>query len=254
MKIGKIANFALSCAVVVSCAFQPGNAQKVGFISSAMIRDKFPEAKQTDQRIQSFVEEWKRELASLQKQIDDLDFEIKKNRLVWSDEERVQKENELQKLKEQREGYAKAKFQTGGEYDLVAKQLSTPVEEKIYAAVQTVAAQNNYDIIIDQSVQPLPYVNFKYDLTLKVLRNLGVDVDDLEKDQQLKISKDPRNDVKTSKKPRRVSRTKSGQSDSEGKDQERDFEQNPAPGTSPAIGPKGTGGQQPVMPPDTTKK
>ena len=57
-----------------------------------------------------------------------------------------------------------------------------PVEDKIYAAVQQVAADEGYDVILDKSSQNIPYMNAKYDLTVKVLRKLGVDVDKLEKE------------------------------------------------------------------------
>lgn len=183
-------------------------AQRVAFINSQMIRTKLPDAQQAEQRIRSFVEEWKRELSVIQKNIDNLEFEINKNRLIWTDEEKSQKEKELRELKEQSEGYARSKFSPNGEYDQVVKQIMTPIDQKISAAVQKVANSRNFDIVFDQSVQPLAYVNFKYDLTIEVLKELGVDVEQLEKELQEKIQKDPANQQKQSVKPKRVSRTK----------------------------------------------
>ncbi|ROL61944.1 OmpH family outer membrane protein [Bacteroidetes/Chlorobi group bacterium ChocPot_Mid] len=168
-------------------------AQKVGFISSDDIRKNFPEAKQADQRIQSIVEEWKRELQSIEDNIRMLEDEIKKNRLVWTDDERASNENELNELKKLQKTFAKEKFEVGGEYDKAVQMLMSKIEEKIYAATQEVAADEGFDIVFDKSVQPLPYVNFKYDLTVKVLRKLGVDTKKLEEELDAKISKDPRN-------------------------------------------------------------
>lgn len=168
-------------------------AQKVGFISSDDIRKNFPEAKQADQRIQSIVEEWKRELQSIEENIRLLEDEMKKNRLVWTDDERVSNENELNELKKLQKTFAKEKFEVGGEYDKAVQMLMSKIEEKIYAATQEVAADEGFDIVFDKSVQPLPYVNFKYDLTVKVLRKLGVDTKKLEEELDAKISKDPRN-------------------------------------------------------------
>ena len=187
----------------------PAQAQKVGFISSDDIRQHFNEAKQADQRILSIVEEWKRELESMKIQIDELDRDIKKNRLVWTDEERQLKEKELETLKTQQASFAKTKFEADGEYDKTCKEIIQKVEEKIYAATQEVAANEGYDIIYDKSVQPLPYSNPKYDLTVKVLKKLGVDTKLLEKELEDKIAKDPRNAQKDSKTPpsRRKSRT-----------------------------------------------
>lgn len=190
-------------------------SQRVAFINSNMIRNKFPEAQQAEQRIRSFVDEWKREINIMQRNIDNLEFEINKNRLIWTEEEKANKEKELRELKEQNDGYAKAKFAPNGEYDLIVRQIMLPVDQKIAAAVQKVANQKNFDIVFDQSVQPLAYVNFKYDLTLDVLKELDVDISEMEKELQEKIQRDPANQKKETVQPRRVSRTKKSQQEQE---------------------------------------
>lgn len=190
-------------------------SQRVAFINSNMIRSKFPESQQAEQRIRSFVDEWKREISIMQKNIDNLEFEISKNRLIWTEEEKGNKEKELRELREQNDGYAKAKFAPNGEYDMIVRQIMLPVDQKIAAAVQKVANQKNFDIVFDQSIQPLAYVNFKFDLTLDVLKELGVDVGEMEKELQEKIQKDPANQKKETVQPRRVSRTKKTQQEQE---------------------------------------
>lgn len=202
-------------------------SQKVGFMSSEAIRKNFSEAKAAEQRVQSIVEEWKRELASMKQQIESLEFEIRKNRLIWTDTERATKDKELQELIASREKYAKSKFEPSGEYDLVVKEIMKPIEAKIFAAVQEVSASENYDLIWDQSTQPLAYVNFKYDITVKVLRRLGVDVSQLEKELDDKIKNDPRNEQQKEQtdKPRRRSRSQRVTEDE--KKQETQQEQNP---------------------------
>lgn len=216
----------LTLGVVFFVSTNISYSQKVGFFSSDEVRDKLPDAKQADQRIRSIVDEWKRELEMLEQQIKDIEFEIQKNRLVWSDEEREAKETTLSDKKTQRLVYARSKFEENGEYDAVVKQMMQPVEEKIYAAIQEIAAEEGYDMIWDKTLQPLAYVNFKYDITVKILRKLGVDVDALEKDLQDKIAKDPRNkEAKSKQAPKRRTRTKTDEQDKElEKDLEREIE------------------------------
>ncbi|MEN6511670.1 MAG: OmpH family outer membrane protein [Chloroherpetonaceae bacterium] len=207
-------------------------AQRVCFINSQTIREKFIEAQQAEQRIQSFVDEWKRELATMQANINNLEFDINKNRLIWTDAERGAKEKQLQDLRTNSDNYTKSKFSPGGEYDKMVKQILLPVEQKISAAVQKVANKRNFDIVFDQSVQPLAYVNFKYDLTVDVLRELGVDVKALEEEQQEKIAKDPANQKKESVAPRRVSRTQNPRSKQQAPTDQREFEQENPPADS----------------------
>ncbi len=87
-----------------------------------------------------------------------------------------------------------------------------------------------YDIIWDKSVNPLPYTNFKYDLTVKVLRKLGVDVKKLEDELRQKISKDPRNQEKETKS---APRGRSRQRSKEGREIEKEEGIVPNEGTAP---------------------
>lgn len=197
-------------------------SQKVAFFNSQTIREKYPDAQQAQQRVQSMSDEWKRELDAMQMKIDNLEFEIKKNRLVWTETERIAKDTELLNLKKQRDDNARQIYEPNGKFDLAVKTIYTTVEEKIYAAVQQVAADKGFDIIWDQSIQPLAYVNYKFDLTVHILKVLGVEVEDLEKELKDKIEKDPRNVETETKTPRRRSRTGSKTEENN----ERQFEQN----------------------------
>ncbi|MCS6999358.1 MAG: OmpH family outer membrane protein [Bacteroidota bacterium] len=185
-------------------------SQKVGYIASDAIRSRWPEMQQAEQRLQSLVDDWKREAAERLKAIEQLDAEIKKNRLVWSVEERLQKEAELSRLKDERERFLKQKFEPGGEYDQQTQLILRPVEEKLFAAVQDVAANEGYDIVLDKSTQIIPYVNPKYDLTVKVLKKLNIASEDLEKELAKAIEEDPRNKAERQKQsppsPRKRSR------------------------------------------------
>lgn len=187
------------------------HAQKVGYIASDAVRTRWPEMQQAEQRIQSMVDDWKREAAEQQKVIDQLEAEIKKNRLVWTLEERQQKETELVRLKDERQRFLKQKFEPGGEYDQQSQAILRPVEEKLFAAVQEVAANEGFDIVLDKSTQVIPYVNPKYDLTVKVMKKLNITADDLEKELVKAIEEDPRNKAERQKQspptPRRRSRT-----------------------------------------------
>ena len=218
----KLSRYIAGCFVLLLLFTNITNAQKVGFINSNTIREKFPDAMQAQQRVQSMTDEWKRELDAMQQKVDNLEFEIKKNRLIWTETERQNKESEMVTLRKTREDYARTIFEPNGKYDEAVKTIFQPIEEKIYASVQQVASDQGFDILVDQSIQPLPYVNYKYDMTVRVLKNLGVDVSELEKDLKERIDKDPRNQTRESKAPAR--RRGRGGAPTETVDDNRTFE------------------------------
>lgn len=195
--------------VLVAISFVPSITfgQRVGFINSAIIRKNYTDAQQAEKRVESMTQEWKREISAQQQEIDNMEFEINKNRLIWTDAERAQKEKELADKKSKAKAFSRSIFEPGGKYDDAVKRIMSPVEEKIFASVQQVSADKGFDIILDINSQPVPYVNYKYDLTVEVLKTLGVDVDKLEQELKEKIEKDPRNEKRESKTPRRRSRS-----------------------------------------------
>lgn len=208
MKISAIALF-----VVLFASFD-AIAQKIAFVSTDLIREKFPDAQLSDQRIQTIVDEWKRELKEMEQLIEAKEFEIKKNRLIWTENERIQSNNELRDLRTQKINFAKEKYSVGGEYEKIVKAIQLPVEEKIYAAIQKVAAMMNIDIVWDKSQQPLTYTNFKYDITVKVLKELGVNTSELEAQLESKIKSDPRNSPENQSKQTPTKRTRKRRTES----------------------------------------
>lgn len=201
------------------------SAQRIAFIDSDLIREKFPEGKRADQRIQSSVEQWKREYENYQIKIDNIELEIKQNRLIWTDQELKDKNAQLSMLKRERNSFAKTHYESGGKYDELVKSVWEPIEQKIFAATQEVAVEQGFDFIFDKSLQPIPYVNYKYDMTLKVLEKLGYDISQLQRDLQKKIDADPRNQQKTSKTPQ----GRRGRSDSRTRSRNRDENVTPTP-------------------------
>ncbi len=107
-------------------------SQKIGFIDSETVRQEFKEAEQAEQKIQSIVNDWKIELEAMQEQINSLRKDIEKNRLIWSDVEKLKNELELEKLIKKKSDYTTELFQPGGEFDKVVKRIQGPVETKIY--------------------------------------------------------------------------------------------------------------------------
>lgn len=190
-------------------------AQRIGYINSATIREKYPEARNAEQRLESIVGDWKREMDEMQRAIENLSEEIVKNRLIWTDKERQDKERLLVQKKEERQAFANKKFGPGGEYDATIPLVTKGVEEKIYAAVQEVCFEENFDIVWDKSTQPLAFINPKYDLTVKVMKKLGIDVEKLEEEQQKAIDSDPRNKKKAAEERPQTKRRRSRTTETE---------------------------------------
>lgn len=194
MKFPRVFLAALCCALLGTLS---SHAQtKVCYVATQVIRERFPEAQVTQQRIESIASEWKKELEDRAREIENLEIEIKKNRLIWSDSERKAKEDELDRKRKERQDFANKKFGENGEYDQLVYNMTNPVESKIFAAISDIANAESADYVWDKSTLPLVYTNPKYDITVKVLERLGIQVEDLKKKQEEAIKADPRNQPK----------------------------------------------------------
>lgn len=188
-------------------------SQKIGYFSSKGVLERLPESAQIEQQIRSTWEEWERELDLKKKEIQELEIEIRNNRLIWSDGERIEKDKELVRKKEERDAFAKIKFSPSGEVDKLPTTLYKPLVEKVYAAVQKVSNSKGFDLIFDKSTHQMAYVNPKFDITIFILEELGVDVsEDLDKLKKA-IEADPRNQrIEPKQAPQKKSRTRSSKS------------------------------------------
>lgn len=104
-------------------------SQNADYMSFDEIIDKYPEAIKAQQRIQFIAKEWGGKLKSMDDKIDSLQMMIKNNHLIWT--EKVIKNKELQELFEERDIYAKSKFEPGGDFDKITYEIMKPIEEKI---------------------------------------------------------------------------------------------------------------------------
>jgi outer membrane protein len=129
----KLSGYIAGCFVIFILFTNITNAQKVASIDSDTIREKFPEVMQAQQRIQNMTDEWKRELDSMRQKADNLEIEIKKNHLIWTETEHKYKESELFTLRKIREDFARTIFEPNGKYDQAVKTIFKQIEEKIKA-------------------------------------------------------------------------------------------------------------------------
>ena len=144
--------------------------QKIGFIDSESIMKQLPEAQDAQKKIDILIQNWKDEVAEMEK-----DWKAKfdtydKRKLIMSDQSRAQSEKELQDLDKKIMDYRTAKFGQNGELSKKQTEVMKPIQDKIFLALQEVAKEEKYDYVFDKSGQLyLLITNEKYDLTTLVL-------------------------------------------------------------------------------------
>lgn len=160
--------------LLVAVAAATGYGQsKIGWINSAAIMEKLPEAQDAQRQLDNLVADWQAELAKMQNDWQRKYEEYDKKKLILTDQLRAQAEKELQDLDKAISDYRNKKFGQNGELFQKQNELMKPVQNKIFKTLEDIAREDNYDYIFDKSGDILlMYSNDKLDLTTRVLERL----------------------------------------------------------------------------------
>jgi outer membrane protein len=152
--------------------------QRIAYIESDAILQRIPEYATVQQNIDRMVEEWRAELAGKQREIDELFREYQARELLYTEEERVRKRDEIVQREEEAEQLRVRYFGPEGELFRQQEQLMRPIQERILEAVEEIAASEGYDFVFDKSGDYLfLYSREQHNLSDRVLEALGVDAE-----------------------------------------------------------------------------
>ena len=166
----------LSFAVIFALIFLAGTAysqQKIGYVDSKVILETLQDARDAQTNLDNMVQKWKLELQAINDSLVIMKDDYDKKKLILTDKIKTQMEADI-KLQEQKlTDFKQNKFGESGEYFQKQTELMKPVQDRVFKAIQDVAKEGGYDFVIDRSTQlMLLYMNDRYDLTQKVIKNL----------------------------------------------------------------------------------
>ena len=146
---------------------------KIGYVDSNEIMSKFEEVRQVQVDLEKEQRRLESEFNNLVGQLDSLQQDYERQRLLMSETRRQEKENEIINMKKSAEEFQLKKF--GPEGDIYRKQneLLKPVLKKIDDAIQKVGSEQGYDFILDAMSGALLYALDSHNLTEDVMEELS---------------------------------------------------------------------------------
>ncbi len=159
----------------------PGAAaaqQKIGYIDSEYILSKTPDYATVQQQIDRLAQEWQATIESRKREVDEMFRDYQARELLYTNEERQSKREEIMRAEAEVERLRMDYFGPEGQLFTRQEQLMRPIQERILAAVETVAREGGYDYVFDKSGDFLfMYTREQFDLSDDVLQELGIDVE-----------------------------------------------------------------------------
>ena len=145
---------------------------KIGYVDSNQIMSNFEEVRQVQVNLEKEQRRLENDFNELIAQLDSLQQDYERQRLLMSETRRGEKENEIINLKKTAEEFQLKKFGPEGEIYKKQNELLKPVLKKIDDAIQKVGSDQGYDFILDAMSGALLYALDSHNLTEDVMDEL----------------------------------------------------------------------------------
>ena len=124
---------------------------KIGYVDSKTVLDKLPDAQDAQQKLDSFIREWRTELTKMQSELSTKQNEFERRKLIMTAQTKKEMEDGIKKLQQQIDNYRDKKFGTRGELFQKQDELMRPIQNKVYAVIKEIAQEEDLDFVFDRS-------------------------------------------------------------------------------------------------------
>ncbi|WP_147678216.1 OmpH family outer membrane protein [Algibacter pacificus] len=164
--------FLLTLVFILPLSFHAQRGVSLAYIDSEYILENVPEYQEATKQLNDKADKWKNEiqeqLAAIEQKRKDLSNEkaLLTTELIKEREEDITfEENEIL-------DYQQKRFGPNGDLFIQQRQLMQPVQDQIFAAVQTIVAARKYQIVLDKANGGMLYVANSLDISDQVLRSI----------------------------------------------------------------------------------
>ncbi|MFM8255250.1 MAG: OmpH family outer membrane protein [Bacteroidota bacterium] len=152
-----------------------GAAQKYAVVDTRYILDKMPEYRAAQQQLDVMAAIWQKQIDSMQSSLDRLYREFDAEQVMLTAELKKRKEDQLFNKEKELRDLQRKRFGFEGDLFRKRQELVKPVQDKVYNAIQKLAASRGYDFVLDKSEGiTIIFADPKLDKSEEVLRELGI--------------------------------------------------------------------------------
>ena len=149
-------------------------AQKFAYVDTDYILNKIPDFKQAQDKLDGLSADWQKEIENKYANVEQMYRAYQQEQVLLTDDMKEKREDAIIKKETDAKNLQKKYFGPEGDLYLKRQELIKPIQDKIYDAIQQLAADNKYAIVFDSSSDLIMlYKNNNYDKSDKVLDLMG---------------------------------------------------------------------------------
>lgn len=150
-------------------------AQRYAIVDTRYILDKIPEYAKAQEALDKLSVQWQQEIEQKQAELDRMYRNYEAERLMLSEALAKKREDELFMREKEVRDLQRERFGFEGDLFKKRQELIKPIQDRVYNAIQKIAAARQYDFILDKSEGiTVIFADPKLDRSEDVLRELGV--------------------------------------------------------------------------------
>jgi outer membrane protein len=150
-------------------------AQRIAVMDTKYILDKMPEYKAAQKQLDQTSAQWQKEIDDKQAVLDKMYKDYEGEQVMLSDELKKKREDELFNREKEVRDLQRKRFGFEGDLFKKRQELIKPLQDKVYNAIQKLAVNRMYDIILDKSEGiTVIFADPKLDKSDDVLKELGI--------------------------------------------------------------------------------
>lgn len=151
-------------------------AQKfsIAYIDMQYILKNIPQYETANEQLTMISKRWQKEIDTAQQELQILVSNYQTEQIFLSPDMKQKREDEILEKEQYLLEIKRKYFGQEGEWYKKRESLLKPIQDEIYAAIQDIASEKQYDVVKDRSADPsLIYMSGKLDISDQVLEKLG---------------------------------------------------------------------------------
>ena len=166
----KIISVAILLAFVLA-----GQAQRIIVVDTKYILDKMPEYKDAQKKLDLISMQWQKEIDEKQSALDKMYKDYESEQVMLSDTLKKKREDQLFNREKEVRDLQRRRFGYEGDLFKMRQELVKPIQDKVYNAIQQIAVNRMYDLILDKSEGiTVIFADPKLDKSEDIIRALGI--------------------------------------------------------------------------------
>jgi outer membrane protein len=164
----------ITLAIIASTALN-SFAQKYCMVDSKYILENLSDYKDAQKKLDEISADWQKEIDVKFAEVDRLYKAYQAEQVMLSEEMKQRRQGDIMQKEKEAKDLQKKRFGMEGDLFKKRQELVKPVQDKVYNAIQKLAAAKGYDLILDKSAGITVFFSDpKLDKSLDVLKDLGV--------------------------------------------------------------------------------